>query len=426
MSEEALVYRKERGMLDEDEQMALLVQRVSGNQNGGLYFPHVAGVALSYNPYVWDKAIDPQAGVMRLVFGLGTRAVDRSDDDYTRVVALNAPTRRPEHSFDDVRRHAQRRVDVLDLETNQLASYDFVDVARRCPDLALDLYASRDEEIEQMNAERGRADFAWVLTFDRMLMQTPLASDMREMLHILQEAYGTPVEMEFTANFLRDGSYRINVLQCRPVSMGRCGSIERPRREELSADDVVMETRGAVVGQSRCCTIDRVIYVSPSAYGKLPDSRRYEVARIIGQLTQPGPGEAPPTLMLMGPGRWGTSTPSLGVPASWKSISNVSVLCEIVAMHEDLVPDVSLGTHFFNGLIELDILYVAVFPEHKGSLNVDYFENAPNRLAELAPEASEWAPVIRVIDPATSSRHARLRLYANALEQSLLCYLEKA
>jgi hypothetical protein len=128
----------------------------------------------------------------------------------------------------------------------------------------------------------------------------------------------------------------------------------------------------------------------------------------------------------MGPGRWGTSTPSLGVPASWKSISNVSVLCEIVAMHEDLVPDVSLGTHFFNGLIELDILYVAVFPEHKGSLNVDYFENAPNRLAELAPEASEWAPVIRVIDPATSSRHARLRLYANALEQSLLCYLEKA
>ena len=419
-------YRKQRGVLDKDEQMGLLVQRVSGSQNGVLYFPHVAGVALSYNPYVWDQAIDPRAGVMRLVFGLGTRAVDRSDNDYTRVVALNAPTRRPEHGFDDVRRHAQRRVDVLDLETNQLASYDFVDVARRCPNLALDLFASRDEEIERTNAERGRTNFPWVLTFDRMLADTPLASDMSEMLQVLEQAYGTPVEVEFTANFLRDGSYRINLLQCRPVSIGQGGPIEQPRREELHAEDVVMETRGAVVGQSRSVTIDRVIYVSPAAYGKLPDWRRHEVARIIGQLTQRGPGQASPTILLMGPGRWGTSTPSLGVPASWKSISNVAVLCEIVAMHEYLVPDISLGTHFFNGLIELDILYVAVFPKTKGSLNVDYFEEAPNRLAELAPDAADWAPVIRVIDPATASRPARLRLYANAIEQSLLCYLDPA
>ena len=423
MSEEALLYRKQRGVLHKDEQMALLVQRVSGARNGSLFFPHVAGVALSQNPYVWDKGIDPRAGVVRMVFGLGTRAVDRSDDDYTRVVALNAPTKRPEHNFSDVRKHAQRRVDVLDLETNQLASYDFVDVARRCPDLPLPMLASRDEELVRQGAERGREPFPWVLTFDQMLEQTAFATDMREMLAILQEAYGSPVEMEFTLNFLRDGSYRINLLQCRPVVMGLDGPFERPDRASLRPEDVVMEARGAVVGQGRSAIIDRVIYVSPAAYSRLGDGQRHEVASVIGQLTGKHDRGATPTTMLMGPGRWGTSTPSLGVPVSWKAISGVSVLCEIVAMHDDLVPDVSLGTHFFNGLIEMEILYVAVFPHGQGSLNVDYFERAPNRLPELLPEANRFTEVIRVIDPATAPGTPRLHLCADPMDQSFLCYL---
>ena len=428
MSEEALLYRKARGVLHKDEQMALLVQRVSGTQNGTLYFPHVAGVGLSYNPYVWDKSIDPNAGVVRLVFGLGTRAVDRSDDDYTRVVALNAPTKRPEHDFEDVRRHAQRRVDVLDLETNQLASYDFIDVAKRCPNLfgrVIDLVASRDEELVRNAAERGQEVFPWVLTFDRMLASTPFTEDMREMLQTLQAAYLSPVEVEFTLNFFHDGSYRINLLQCRPVVMGLGGLVERPDRNKLRPEDIVLEARGAVVGQGRAATIDRVIYVSPAAYSRLGDGQRYEVAGVIGQLTRTQADEPKRSIMLMGPGRWGTSTPSLGVPVSFKSISGVSVLCEIVAMHRDLVPDVSLGTHFFNGLIEMEILYVAVFPHGKDSLNVNYFEAAPNRLAALLPAAARWADVIHVIDPVASPQGAHMRLFADPVEQTLLCYLER-
>lgn len=425
MSEEALVYRKERGVLGKDEQMALLVQRVSGARNGSLYFPHVAGVALSQNPYVWDKTIDPHAGVVRMVFGLGTRAVDRSDDDYTRVVALNAPTKRPEHSFDDVRRHAQRRVDVLDLETNQLASYDFVDVARRCPDLPFDLLASRDEDLVRREAERGRDVFPWVLTFDQMLEKTAFAADMREMLQILEEAYGSAVEMEFTLNFQRDGSYRINVLQCRPVTLGLDRGIHRPDRARLRPEDIVMEARGAVVGHGRSTVIDRVIYVSPAAYSRLPDGRRHEVAAVIGELTCRSEREGGPSILLMGPGRWGTSTPSLGVPVSFKAIAGVSVLCEIVVMHDGLVPDVSLGTHFFNGLIEMDILYVAVYPHGKDSLDVDYFERAPNRLPALLPEAARWADVIRVIEPAREPGQPALNVCADPMAQSFLCYFKR-
>ncbi len=102
MSDKALRYRADRGMLDRDEQMALLVMRVSGATYGRKFYPQVAGVGFSFNPYAWDRAIDPQAGVIRLVFGLGTRAVNRSDDDYTRVIALNAPDKRPEVNFNEV------------------------------------------------------------------------------------------------------------------------------------------------------------------------------------------------------------------------------------------------------------------------------------------------------------------------------------
>ena len=113
MSEKALTYRAQRGILDRDEQMALLVQRVSGALHGQFFYPPIAGVGFSFNPYVWGPQIDPAAGMLRLVFGLGTRAVDRSDDDYTRVVALNDPHRRPEANFDKVRRYSQHKVDVV-------------------------------------------------------------------------------------------------------------------------------------------------------------------------------------------------------------------------------------------------------------------------------------------------------------------------
>ena len=126
----------------------------------------------------------------------------------------------------------------------------------------------------------------------------------------------------------------------------------------------------------------------PSVYGQLPIGKRHSVARLIGRVMHAEEPSPPKTIMLIGPGRWGTTTPSLGVPVSFAEIDRVSALCEIVAMREDLVPDVSLGTHFFNELVELDILYLALFPGRPGNgWNTAILEKAPNRLLELVPEA---------------------------------------
>jgi hypothetical protein len=421
MGERALSYRAQRGLLDRDEQMALLVQRVSGSLHGRLFFPQAAGVALSYNPYVWHEAIRPEAGVVRVVFGLGTRAVDRSDDDYTRVASLNAPERRPESGRDEVAEFAQRRVDVIDLEANQLVSMDFADILRQKPALPLDIFAARHRDPDRETP--GDDASSWVLTFDPFLTKTPFVPRMREMLATIEDAYGVPVDTEFAVNFLPDGACRINLLQCRPLQV-RGGGSAAPIPEGLPPGDVLAEARGAVIGQSRNVRVGRFLCVAPSAYGRLPVSDRYAVARLVGRLAHLPRPEGDGVLFLLGPGRWGTTTPSLGVPVTFTEINTVGVLCEIVAMRDDLVPDVSLGTHFFNDLVELDVLYCALFPDRKGNfLNEAFFDAAPNRLGELAPE-DRWAPVVRVVDAAALPGGRPVRLAADVRAQRAVCYRE--
>lgn len=425
MSERALNYRARRGILDRDEQMGLLVQRVSGVQQGGLFFPHAAGVGLSFNPYAWSEQIDPEMGLVRLVMGLGTRAVDRSDDDYTRVVSLSDPQRRPESNFDSVRQYSQKRIDVLDLEANQLSTRHFGDLARNSPDLPLNLVASVDDELEQRARERGMQDvFPWVLTFDRLLRDTPFVDDMREMLKTLQHAYDYPVDVEFTLNAVDDAHYKINLLQCRPFQVREAGTIPNPP-PHIEARRLVLEAHGAVIGQSRIGTLDRIVYVVPAVFGHLPLNERHKIARLVGQVMRLRTGEADKSVLLIGPGRWGTSSPELGVPVRFAEINNAAVLCEIVAMHEGLVPDVSLGTHFFSDLVETNILYLAVFPQRQDNrLNGEFLESQPNRLAELIPQAVEWAHCVRVIDLPNAANPNLLRLNANTLQQRVLCYLE--
>ena len=228
------------------------------------------------------------------------------------------------------------------------------------------------------------------------------------------------MDVEFTTNFDDRGAYRVNVVQCRPLQVRVTGAVsEAPER--VDREDVILEARGALVGQSCLCEIDRIIYVVPSAYADLSLSDRYSVARLVGRLTHRDARGAR-SVLLAGPGRWGTSTPFLGVPVRFGEISGVSVLCEIVAMRENLVPDVSLGTHFFNELVEADILYFAVFPEKDGNaVNPAILEGMPNQLGAVVPAEAKWSPVVRVID----AEGAPFALYANAPAQTVVCYRSK-
>ncbi|MFO8042259.1 MAG: PEP/pyruvate-binding domain-containing protein [Alkalispirochaeta sp.] len=405
ISDEALEYRKKRGILDQDEQMALLVQRVSGDRyRDRWFFPHFAGVAFSYNPWAWHRSIDPSSGLVRLVFGLGTRAVDRSDDDYTRVVALNAPNRRPDASPDEVRHHSQRRVDLLDLHEEQLKSVYFADLLKESLPLPLHLAADRDRELASRPGVDPRV--AWTLTLDRLLTKTALPEDLRHILQRLRETYHTEVDVEFTVNVDPGQAgrrpYRINIVQCRPLQIR--GEQDTPVALPETAEHEVVLRCSTVVGHSRSVPVSRVVYVRPEAFAELPETRRWELAAVIRSITSawtspPSEPDSAGVTVLIGPGRWGTSTPALGIPVQVQDIGGAAVLVELDRIHSSLVTDLSLGTHFFNEMVEEDLLYVA----YRQAAAMDRFvpdmiERYSNALSTIPEIGTEWQSVVHVAD----------------------------
>jgi hypothetical protein len=206
------------------------------------------------------------------------------------------------------------------------------------------------------------------------------------------------------------------------VKLGGEGSrVKMP--ETIEPQNLFLQSRGPIIGHSIATVIDRVIYVVPSVYGQMGERQRYSVARTIGRLTHLDPPEIHRTLMLVGPGRWGTSMPSLGVPVSFAEINTASVVCELALMHEGLVPDVSLGTHFFNDLVELDMLYLAVSPGREGHvLNEEFIRQQPNQLVRLLPSAEAMAHVLWVVDAATSTDGGAIFLNVDSMKQRGVCY----
>jgi hypothetical protein len=280
------------------------------------------------------------------------------------------------------------------------------------------LFATMDY---RMKRERGIE--TWVLTFDELLAKTEFVNVMRAILEHLEKAYDYPVDIEFTASFLTEEDFRINLVQCRPLQVSGGGE-ELPELDEADTGMAVIEAHGAVVGHSRLVDIDRFVYVVPSVYAYMPVQDRYEVARLIGRINRAINPHGDENIMLLGPGRWGTSSPSLGIPVSFMDIDRMTVVCEMVTMREDLVPDVSLGTHFLNELVEMDMLYLAMFPNKDGNrMDEEFFEKGLNQLLDVVPDAGKWQHAVRVIDVAKLPKGQRTILRADAKKQQVGCYL---
>ncbi len=433
LSEEALLYRLHHGLLFEDEQMALLVQRVSGNLWGDWFFPPAAGVGFSYNPFAWDSSIDPKSGMLRLAFGLGTRAVDRVDDDYTRIVALNAPLKQPGKDPEEAKKYTQRKVDLIDIGNNRFSTEPIRRTLALLPDGIRALFGRPDETALARARELGMdEESALCLDFKGLLAEGDFCERMRLLLSTLEAAYEHPVDVEFTVNAATEGNgaggdraYRINLVQCRPFKVRIVGAGDLGvRPSSLPAENVFIRSDGPVVGRSLAAKVDRLVYVSSEEYTTLSEQERYAVARLIGRLAHLPSGKKEPVVMLVGPGRWGTSTPAMGVPVSFNDIKGVTVLVELALMHAGLVPDVSLGTHFFNDLVEMDMLYFAVFPERTGCcLNEDFLTAASRSLRVVEPDDPLWRRAVVVLESAAGEAGAELRLYADATAQEALCYL---
>ncbi|MCG6983855.1 MAG: PEP/pyruvate-binding domain-containing protein [Thiocapsa sp.] len=422
MSADALAYRQQRGLADMEEPMALLLQRVCGRYHGRYYFPDIAGVGVSRNIFAWDETMDPAAGMVRLVMGLGTRAVDRIQGDYACVVALDQPHRRPFRDPDDAIRFSQHDVDVLDVCDNRRITLPLAQlVTSTTPPLRW--CAELDQEATQRSRERAGGEAVWRLTFTPLLRHTPFVPLARRLLQALEAAYAYPVDIEFTLHLAADGTPSFSLVQCRPLqTLGLSPRVEIP--VEIPSHRVFFATEGHFMGGNIDQPIARVIHVDGARYRALSSVQKFAVARLVGRLNRRTANrDACPTL-LVGPGRWGTTTPELGVPVRFADIDRVAVIVEVADLGEGMVPDLSFGSHFFQDLVEFRTAYVALFPyagdaEYRPEwLNDARPQPTPLPLDPDDPPDVSVAATLSLFDV----RDTGLRVVADVLSQRLVCY----
>jgi hypothetical protein len=419
MNPDALAYRLQRGLDQMDEQMALLVQRVSGAYHKDYFFPDAAGVGISQNVFVWKSSLDPKAGMLRLVLGLGTRAVNRVEGDYPRVVALDEPLLKTYAGMAATQRFSQHDVDVLNVRENIPQTVSFRELLKQEIEIPLDLFAIKDHEAAEKLKTMGSAEEPWIITFDNLVSKTKFGPIMQKILKVLEAAYGYPVDIEFTVNFKKDGGFRVNLVQCRPMQTKGLGHrVKIPKT--IPKDKVLFQSKGNFLGGNILQAIDRIIYVDPKAYCALEaQSERYDIARVVGELNRKIESRDKTAVMLLGPGRWGTTTPSLGVPVSFAEINHITVLGEIAFVSENAAPEISFGTHFFQDLVETGIFYVALFPDDAGvSMDQKFFDAIPKTLRKLAPEYKKYEHVVKVFDV----KKNELKIAADILSQKVVCY----
>ncbi|MBN2590122.1 MAG: PEP/pyruvate-binding domain-containing protein [Sedimentisphaerales bacterium] len=418
MDKNALTYRLQRGLDQSDEQMALLVQRVSGSYRNSYFFPDLAGVGLSHNAFVWKPDLDPSAGMLRLVFGLGTRAVNRVEDDYPRIISLDQPLARPVSGASDIRKYSQHRVDLLNTHENSLDTVQFNELIEKKLDIKLDYIAVRDYELARKARQKGAKKIEyWLLTFEKLLTETKFVELMQKILKTLEQHYDYPVDIEFTVNFSNNNKPIINILQCRPLQTRG----EKPRMEMPNnppADKILFKCEGYFMGGSIAQEITKIIYVEPQAYIDLTPTGKYDIARLIGKLNRMITDRNTESALLLGPGRWGTSTPSLGVPVDFHEINNITILAEIAYEGANLMPELSFGTHFFQDLVESDIFYTAIFPGKPNTIfNIAKLDSMPNKLAEVLPESEKYTEVVKFCDLSSN----KLRIVSDLTTQKLIC-----
>ncbi len=416
MSTSALDYRMRRGLAGRDEQMAILVQRVSGSRYEDIFMPCAAGVGYSFSPYRFMESIDQSAGMLRLVMGLGTGAVDRTQGSYPRLVNLDKPELTPATTSAEKHQYSQRLVDVIDASEKKVLSCELSKIDNKIPRYLKKLLLEHDYDAEYMFRERGQNRQIQFVSCHGIVKNNEIMNTFKDMLALIQEAYDYPVDVEYTINISESGEYVINLLQCRPLQVAKeYGNITMP--ENINTDRIFLECRHASMGMSHVIKIDYIVYVNPVAYYQMEYNRKSKVASVIGRINWYF-REKGCRLMLLVPGRICTSSPELGVPTTFADISEFDVICEVSEKRAGYMPELSYGSHIFQDLVEADILYSAVFDNEKTlHFNPEILDGLDNRLPDYCDESRELLNVIGIYDVSEKE----FMVYHDMKEEHLLC-----
>jgi hypothetical protein len=383
-----------------------------GRRFGKYFFPFAAGVGFSFSSYIWTPRIKKEEGFVRIVFGLGTRAVDRVAQGYPRMVHLSHPMLRPEVEIGQIKKYSQKEVDVLNLLSGQLEPISYIDLFNEIdhPDAyhALSLEQEGHLSPPLFKTDAINPNTACI-TFENLLSKTIFPGLMKKILRRLQEAYARPVDVEFAWD-----DEHLYILQCRSLATSKdIGEVDLPK--DIPREQILF-TNNQVVSNSIVENIEYVVYVCPKTYEKLSTyADKLAVGRVVSRLNRVLHDKR---YALFGPGRWGSNDINLGVKVGYQDINRTLILGEIAFEKAGYTPEVSYGTHFFNDLVEAQITPVAIFPDYTDAVfKEDFFVKTPNQLASMAPDFTSFESAVHVIHVPASSDGRFLQVYQNNQEQ---------
>ncbi len=354
-SPNAVEYRRKHGL--RGDKMAVIIQQLTGKEHGSFFYPEISGVGFSKNYRRWTKEVRKEDGVVRLVFGLGTRCVGR---EYARTFSLTDLELRPEgHNSWSIAKYSQERFDALDLVSGNIRVFNInqklsILKYHPCFNQYGQIYRAAKEQIENFTGTQlptlGSRDKI-VLTFQNFARLHPdFFRLIVTLMTTLEKELGLPVDIEFTY----DPEERLfSLVQMRPLpSYEEYRSVQIP--PNLPPDNILfkgnrMLTTGILLG------VTRLIYVDPYLYKRTRN--KHSVAREVERLNRLLEGER---YILVGPGRWGSTKAELGVPVSYSQISNAGLIVELGIRQANFVPELPYGTRFFHDLEVDNILYLSV------------------------------------------------------------------
>ena len=395
MNISALEYRKLNDLDDTDEQMGLLVQRVSGSYHGDYLFPTAAGVGFSYSPYSPLPNMDNSKGMLRLVMGLGTKAVDRTKKDYPRIVNLDKPEVTMTKDIKEKHRYSQHYLDVIDLKNIRLHDIPIDDGLDVIPRYSKNVMVEHDREAERMFRDRGQPREIVFVNCEGIVKNHEFIDVMKRILNTLEIAYDYPVDIEYTVNVGENKSFNINLLQCRPLQV----SVNNEAIEMPENQNVFFHIKESSMGMSRKSEIDIICYVDPHKYYEYPYAQKSSLSRIISDVNAYCKNNDKTALLIV-PGRIGTSSPELGIPVVFADISHFTAILEEAYSDVGYMPELSFGSHMFQDLVEAEIYYGALFENEKRiEFNRDMIFDYPNILNDINPNLNdEIYDMIQVID----------------------------
>lgn len=426
LNPDALLYRRSKGLQDYDERMAVIIQEVQGQQFGRYYLPFGAGVSFSHNLFRWAPQIRREDGFARLVWGLGTHAVERGGGDYPRLIALSHPTLQPDDDPQAIRYYSQKFVDVIDLQENAFKTVPAGELLQ--PDYPPLKYLVQIENDGYFSTPRTRVLRDEIpraaITFDELLRRTPFARNLSRALKILEDHYRVPVDVEFTVKIPDPPTpkcpVQITLLQCRPQSQLML-VLPDVVPANLKQEDIIFSSH-FMVPQGYLPNVRYAVYVDPLKYFALSsDAEREELTRVIAQLNHLLGAKS---FICVGPGRWGTTNHDLGVFVNYADVFNAGAMIELSGAGGGSALDSSFGTHFFQDLMEAQIYPLAIqLGEERTFFNRDFFEKGPNHLCELVKASPAVAQVIRLVEVASYRPDTHMEIYLDGDKSHAIAYL---